>query len=196
MIALTQFSFSLSFVSYITASAKSILGGEIWIWYICFCLWLILIPIAWVRNISKFSFTFLIGNLCIITTVIVVSAYLYVDFRRDGFGPGIEPMNYKSYWSMVGFSVYTYEGIGVVMPIMSNCACPEKFDKILFYALMTLTLIYCFFANFCYLVLGSNIDRSFITQELDQSLIVVKVLMVIYSLNLICSYAIFIYPCN
>ena len=126
-------------------------------------LWFILVPIAWVRNISSFSFSFLVGNLCIITTVIVVIFYLSYDFNRDGFGPGIIPWNHDKYWSMVGFSCYTYEGIGVVMPIMSNCACPEKFDKILFYALMTLTFIYIVFADFCYLVLGTNIDRTFIT---------------------------------
>ena len=72
-------------------------------------------------------------------------------------------MNHDGYWSMVGFSCYAYEGIGVVMPIMNNCACPEQFDKILLYAILTLTAVYCFFGEFCYLVLGSHIDKTFIT---------------------------------
>ena len=36
---------------------------------------LILTPMAWVRNIAMFSFTFLIGNLLILITVIVTSVY-------------------------------------------------------------------------------------------------------------------------
>ena len=89
----------------------------------------ILIPIAWVRNISKFSFTFLLGNTLILTTVIIVSVVLIHTFinREPGekFGPDIVPLNGDHYWSMVGFSCYAYEGIGVVMPVMSACECPE-----------------------------------------------------------------------
>ena len=140
----------------------------------------ILIPIAWVRNISKFSFTFLLGNTLILTTVIIVSVVLVQTFinREPGekFGPDIVPLNYQSYWSMVGFSCYCYEGIGVVMPVMSACDCPEKFDKIMFYALLTLTVIYCIFSNLCYMILGSELDTPFITQELDQSSSIVIVI--------------------
>ena len=125
----------------------------------------ILIPIAWVRNISKFSFTFLIGNLMMISTVLIVSMTLAQKFIDRGytFGRNIVPMNYDSYWSMVGFSCYAYEGIGVVMPIMSACDCPEIFDKIFLYALLSLTIIYVTFANLCYLVLGEDLDATFIT---------------------------------
>ena len=80
----------------------------------------ILIPIACVRNISKFSFTFLIGNTLILTTVIIVSTVLTMKFAESGYklGPNVEAINYDSYMIMVGFSVYAFEGIGVVMPIM------------------------------------------------------------------------------
>ena len=152
----------MSLVSYITASVQSIIftftGVEVWIWHVAFGMWCILIPIAWVRNISRFSFTFLLGNLCIFSTVVIVSLYISKDFYKNGFGPNLKTINYDGYWSMVGFSCYAYEGIGVVMPIMNNCACPEKFDVILKYAIITLTVIYCFFGDFCYLVLGSEID--------------------------------------
>jgi len=160
----------------------------------------ILIPIAWVRNISKFSFTFLIGNTLILTTCIIVSVVLVGKFinREAGerFGPEIVAINYDSYWSMIGFSCYAYEGIGVVMPIMSACECPEKFDKILFYALLTLTVLYICFADLCYLILGKELDTTFITQELNQGSSVVILLQIIYSINLVCSYPIMIFPAN
>lgn len=69
--------------------------------------------------------------------------------------------------SAVGFSCYAFEGIGVVMPIMQNCECPEKFDKILIAAILTLTLIYTSFGEFCYLALGDGMKKTFITEELD-----------------------------
>ena len=162
MIALTQLSFTFGILSYITVSFQSIIftftGVKAWIWSIVLIMWSILIPIAWVRNISKFSFTFLIGNLCIISTVIIVSLYLSQDLYHNGLGPNLQPINHDGYWSMVGFSCFVYEGIGIVMPIMNNCECPEKFDKILLYAILTLTVVYCFFGELCCLVLGSNLD--------------------------------------
>ena len=125
---------------------------------------MVLIPISWVRNISKFSFTFFIGNALIFGTLIIVTIVLSGRLYNNGeLGPGIKPFNLNEYWGMVGFSCYAFEGIGVVMPIMSACECPEKFDKILFSALLTLTIIYCFFGNFCYLVVGTDLDTTFIT---------------------------------
>lgn len=201
MIALTQFSFSLSLCSFITQSFQSIIksqfGIDMEIWTIDFVMLAILIPISWVRNISKFSFTFLIGNSLILSTIIIVTVVLSFRLYDQGeLGPGILPINHSELWSMVGFSCYAYEGIGVVMPIMSACDCPEKFDKILFYALLTLTLVYCLFGNFCYLVIGTKMDTTFITQELDPTSKVVSILQIMMSLNLICSYAIMIYPTN
>jgi proton-coupled amino acid transporter len=63
---------------------------------------------------------------------------------------------------VVGFSVYTYEGIGVVMPIMQACDCPEKFNKILLVALFLLTTVYIFFAEVCYYTFGENLTEPII----------------------------------
>jgi solute carrier family 36 (proton-coupled amino acid transporter) len=168
MIAMTQFSFSLSLCSFITSSIHSILrsklGLDVDIWTVAFGMLAILIPISWVRNISKFSFTFLIGNVLILATIISVTVVMSVRvYDRGGLGPGIQAVNGHEYWGMIGFSCYAFEGIGVVMPIMSACECPEKFDKILFAALLTLTVVYCLFGNFCYMVLGTDLDTTFIT---------------------------------
>jgi len=202
MIATTQFSFSLSLVTYITQSWKiialSVFGLDVHIWSIAYLLMMILVPIAWVRNISKFSFTFLMGNLLILATLVTVVIVLSVKLydRGGSLGNNLLALNSSQCMSMVGFSCYTFEGIGVVMPIMSACECPEKFERILFYAFATLTLIYILFSDFCYLVLGDELKKTFITQELDQKSKIVVVLQLFMSLNLICSYAIMIYPTN
>jgi proton-coupled amino acid transporter len=97
---------------------------------------------------------------------------------------------------MVGFACYTFEGIGVVMPIMHACECPDKFPKILLYAFITLTALYCIFGNLCYLVMGPKMANTFIIEELDQKSLIIILLNLIYSVNLVCSYAIVIYPTN
>ena len=95
MIAATQLSFSLSLGSYITTTLqiviKNLFSYDINIWYIALVMMLILIPVACVRNISVFSFTFLVGNSLILTTVIIVSIVLTVKFvdRGNEFGENL-----------------------------------------------------------------------------------------------------------
>jgi solute carrier family 36 (proton-coupled amino acid transporter) len=91
---------------------------------------------------------------------------------------------------MVGFSCYAYEGIGVVLPIMQVCDCPEKFDKLLMYAFITLIIVYIGFGELCYITLGNTLNEQFITKELDQGSSLVIILQMIYSLNLLFSYSI------
>ena len=74
--------------------------------------------LAWVRNISKFKYTFLFANIVIIFTVCVTCYYSSMKLKTDGLGPDVEAINYNGMLSMLGFSIYTYEGIGIIMPCM------------------------------------------------------------------------------
>ena len=56
---------------------------------------------------------------------------------------------------MVGFSIYIYEGIGILMPVMQASECPEIYDKILIAAMVTLTAIYVVFGSMTYLAYGN-----------------------------------------
>lgn len=202
MIAATQFSFTIALVSFVTASwqslAREVLGLDLGIWTVAVFAMVILTLLAWIRDISAFSFTLLIGNICILTTVVVATTVVTRQyFARGGeFGPGLQAWNQSEYWAMVGFSCYSFEGIGVVMPILSACECPEKFDKLYFAAICTLAVIYILFADWAYLVLGTGLKRTFITEELDQGSAVVMALQAVYSLSVVCSYALFIFPAN
>lgn len=180
MIAWTQFSFTLSFMSYITTAWKniifSIFGLDINIWIVAWLVIFILTMLSWVRDISKFSFTMMIGNMCILSTIITVMVVSTGKIMNTGeLGPGLGAWN-KQFWAMVGFSCYAFEGIGVVMPIMNACECPEKFDRIYFYAMLTLTIAYIVFSDYTYLTFGTNIKHTFITEELDQKSTVVIIL--------------------
>lgn len=170
---------------------------DVHIWSVGFVVIAILAPTVFVRNISIFSFTYLLGNICILTTLVAVS-YVFTGtlIERDGeLGPGIKWID-NDYAMMVGFACYAYEGIGVVLPIMQVCECPEKFDKILTAAFITLILIYIAFAELCYMTLGTDLVHNFITQELDQGSSLIIILQMIYSMNLLFSYSIQISPAN
>jgi hypothetical protein len=38
--------------------------------------------------------------------------------KSNGYGPGIQIFDFNGFWTTLGFSVYAFEGIGVIMPVM------------------------------------------------------------------------------
>lgn len=96
----------------------------------------------------------------------------------------------------LGFTIYCYEGIGIVMPVMATCESPETFKKVLIYAVVTLIILYVAFAELCYFSWGTNMTQPIITQMLPSENVGVILIKFLFSLNLICSYPIMIYPAN
>ena len=110
--------------------------------------------LAWVRNISTFRFTFIFANALLLLSVIMVIVFSLIKISEEGFGPNIKPINFNGMWTMVGFSIYTYEGIGVLMPCMQACESPEKFEKILTAAVATVTVALSIYGTIAYLAYG------------------------------------------
>jgi len=74
-------------------------------------------------------------------------------------GPGLVPVNDQRYQLFIGFAIYSFEGIGVVMPIMHSCSEPKKFNQILILAICTLLAAFLFFGTFGYITYGSNMNE-------------------------------------
>lgn len=197
MICLSQFSFSLGQMVFVLKSMQTSVNQlfEVSTTQYLYCGILIccLTPIAWVRDIARFSFSFMIGNCLILLTLVVVTIYCAKLIAEEGLSENIIGFNSTGYLSTVGFAIYSYEGIGVVMPIMQSCACPEKFNEIVVRAVMTLAFVYCFFGTFCYLALGSTMP-AYVTEVLPPTNIGTIMIKFLFSLNLIFGFAITINP--
>ena len=81
MVALTQFTFAISFMSFICQawkeSALGLWGGDYSAFNVSLVMICICVPISWVRDITKFSFTFLFGNMMILSNIIVITIYMW-----------------------------------------------------------------------------------------------------------------------
>ena len=63
----------------------------------------------------------------------------------------------------LGFSIYCYEGIGIVMPVLASSEKPERFKEMLTYAILTLIVIFTCFSELCYMTWGSNLTEPYVT---------------------------------
>jgi len=214
MIAITQYTFTITSIAFLTTSlrdvcSKASYGSDVviesksayevgdlrYIWTYGVVLVCLLSMLAWVRNIAVFSFTFLIANILLLSTVVIVCAYSTSKLITDGINESVEAINLKGVWTMLGFAVYVFEGIGILMPVMQACDCPEKFSDILNAALMTLCSAFAIFGTLSYLAFG-NMKAQMATQMLPQGDLIVKMMIVGYVVLLVFSYPLTINPTN
>jgi solute carrier family 36 (proton-coupled amino acid transporter) len=59
---------------------------------------------------------------------------------------------------VIGFAIYSYEGIGVILPVMEITEKPELYPKILLSVLLTVMIVYVSFGELCYFVYGSTLQ--------------------------------------
>lgn len=165
---------------------------NIWTYGVPICILLSLL--AWVKNLASFTFTFKTAIYLMFSTMFVVWGYSIVKIQKDGISSDILPINYSGMWTTMGFSIYTYEGVGIVMPVMKTCDCPEKFEKLLIAACLTLAVSYCIFGTLTYLAYG-EMKQQLALQWLPQDAIV-KLTTVCFIVNLIFTYPLTINPTN
>lgn len=83
---------------------------------LCF---LVYTPLCWVRKIEKFNATHIFADALIVITAIIVIIYtIKYAVDQHGLGPGLEVLNKSTFLNIIGFSVYAYEGIGIILPCM------------------------------------------------------------------------------
>ena len=114
----------------------------------------------------------------------------------EGTGPDLKFIEPSGALNTLGFTIYCYEGIGIVMPVMATSAEPNQFKSILVYAFVTLMSIYCLFSLTCYFAWGADMDVAIVTQMLPADSVTVIIIKFLFSLNLVCSFPIMIYPAN
>ena len=158
---------------------------------------IVLPPVAWVNNIAQFAFTYMLGNLLILLTMISVSVYcISIMLEKQSFGPNLIAYNPDGFWIMVGFAIYAYEGIGVVMPIMQASAEPDKFIRCLVGAIVTLSFLFLLFGLLTYVTFGSTLDKPFVTEMLPADNVWIRIIKILFCFNLVFSYPITINPTN
>ena len=76
--------------------------------------------LSWVRNLEHFRFVFLFANILLLSTMIMIACYASGHLSANGIADNIVAINTKnnSFLAFIGYSIYTFEGIGILMPCM------------------------------------------------------------------------------
>jgi len=162
----------------------------------------IYVPLCWVRKIEKLAVTHVFADVMIVVTIISVLVYTFQRYDTHGF-QDVPAINGKTYLDVVGSMVYSYEGVGVIIPVFEVAQNPKNVPRILGYVLTTVLVVYLIFGFSTLFVYGKELKvNNIITQTIttledpdhpDYFMIVIKIA---FSFNLIFSYPLVIYPAN
>lgn len=204
----SQVSFVTAYIYFISKNLAEIIhqiqlrsdpdAGYINKWYFGMLCFFIYVPLCLFRNVSKLAVTHLFGDIMIFAALIAIVSYGVVAINdNNGFSTtDLKPINLKLFPDAIGFSVYAYEGIGIILPIQDITANKEQYLSILTYVLCFIFILYIAFSEFCIFSYGEASVSSdpLITASMPQADIIVWIVEILFCFNLVFSYPLMAHP--
>lgn len=110
--------------------------------------------LSWVRRIEKFNVTHIFADFIIFVSVVTIIVFACLYVAKFDWNPKPEFIDSTKFMNIIGFSVFAYEGIGTVIPIMEITENKEAFPKVLILCLSSVFLVYLAFGEICYFSFG------------------------------------------
>ncbi|KAL1881820.1 hypothetical protein Daus18300_000873 [Diaporthe australafricana] len=160
--------------------------------------WLILmqmvifLPFSLFRDINKLSFTALIADVFIILGLGYL--FYYDVLTLDKFGLADITLFNKNDWTLfIGTAIFTFEGIGLIIPIQESMANPKKFPKVLFVVMIIITTLFIVMGAISYAAYGSKTE-TVVLLNLPQDSKLVNSVQFLYSIAIMLSIPLQIFP--
>ncbi|KAK9478340.1 transmembrane amino acid transporter protein-domain-containing protein [Lipomyces japonicus] len=125
--------------------------------YLIFAQMAVFVPLAMVRNISKLSVSALIADFFILLGL----AYVYFWDGKVLIERGISNVtafNSKDWTLFIGTAIFTFEGIGLVIPIHESMTKPKQFYSAIGIVMAIITVVYITMGTMSYAAYGSNVE--------------------------------------
>ncbi|KAH6842222.1 transmembrane amino acid transporter protein-domain-containing protein [Chaetomium sp. MPI-CAGE-AT-0009] len=132
----------------------------------------ILVPLAWIRNISKLGPVALLADACILVGVSYIYWYTSSSLASTGLDPTVVLFNPSHYTLTIGAAIFTFEGIGLILPIQSSMAKPHHFEPLLGLVMLLITVVFTSVGALCYATFGEKTEIEIINNFPQDSALV------------------------
>ncbi|PSR75067.1 transmembrane amino acid transporter [Coniella lustricola] len=115
----------------------------------------LLIPLSFIRDISKLGFAATLADIFILIGLIYIWDYDISALATHGIAPSVRLFNPAAYTLTIGASIFTFEGIGLIIPIHASMRNPHHFEPLLGGVMLLITAIFTSVGALCYATFGS-----------------------------------------
>ncbi|KAJ8658095.1 hypothetical protein O0I10_006102 [Lichtheimia ornata] len=166
-LCLSQMGFVASYLIFISqnialavdhlSNCTSSIDSKYYIWMVL----AIIIPITWVRKIARLSWFAIIADVFILFGLICVLYFSAAQIaQQHGPGPNLQMINGQDFALMIGTAVFSFEGIGMVIPIVEGMKDPDKFPMVMNLGLPIVGCIFVLIGAIGYSAFGDNTYAS------------------------------------
>ncbi|KAI9892888.1 MAG: neutral amino acid transporter [Vezdaea aestivalis] len=153
----------------------------------------IFIPLSWIRAIEKLSLAAMIADALIILGLIYL---YYYNIYTIGYNRGmndIKAFNPNGWTVFIGTAVFTFEGVGLIIPIQEGMKRPQSFTPLLAITMVLVTVIYLTMGTLAYGAFGSKTE-TVILLNLPGDSKAVQGVQFVYSLAILLSTPLQLFP--
>ncbi|KAF9111547.1 neutral amino acid transporter [Mortierella sp. AM989] len=197
-IAISQIGFVCAYMSFVAtnleALAKNVLDiSEMYPSYVFVLIQLIVfIPLSLIRNIARLSFTAVIADAFICFGLIYMYYFDIFTLSTHGLSD-VVLFNPKDFALFIGTAVFTFEGIGLIIPITESMKEPEKFPKVLTGVMIGITVLFTSLGALSYAAFGSKTE-TVVLLNLPQKSHMVQTVQALYSIAIMLSIPLQLFP--
>lgn len=152
-----------------------------------------LVPLAFIRNISKLGPAALLADVFIMAGLVYIWQYDIASLSSRGMDPTVALFNPSSFPLTIGNCIFTFEGIGLILPIQSSMKHPEKFHLLLYLVMIIITVIFTSVGILCYATFGEETKVEIIS-NFPQSSKLVNVVQFLYALAVMVGEPVQLFP--
>ncbi|ETN38411.1 uncharacterized protein HMPREF1541_06446 [Cyphellophora europaea CBS 101466] len=153
----------------------------------------IFLPLSLIRDISKLGFTALIADAFILLGLIYLYYYDIYTIASPGYKLDIQLFNPSSWTLLIGTAIFTFEGVGLIIPIQESMRHPQKFPFVLFVVMIIITVLFTSAGAISYAAYGSK-TRTVVLLNLPQDDKMVNGVQFLYSLAILLSTPLQLFP--
>ncbi|EGP88774.1 unnamed protein product [Zymoseptoria tritici ST99CH_1A5] len=153
----------------------------------------LLIPLALIRNIGKLGPAALLADVFILIGLIYIWYYDISSLASYGKAPSVVLFNPDAFTLTIGSAIFTFEGIGLILPIQSSMKQPEKFSYLLYLVMFIITIIFTSVGALCYATFGDETKIQVIS-NFPQDSKLVNAVQFLYSMAVLVGEPVQLFP--
>ncbi|KAI8986434.1 transmembrane amino acid transporter protein-domain-containing protein [Pilobolus umbonatus] len=166
LIAITtsQIGFVCAYMVFVAQSLQSLVLSvtncekNISLYYLIFVQIGLFVPLAMIRKIQKLSVFALIADAFILLGLSYLYYYDIWTLTVKGVGQIEWFINPSSFPMFIGTAVFTFEGVGLIIPITESMKEPKKFPKVLSWTMLFITLLFVSIGFLSYMAFGNEVQ--------------------------------------
>ena len=153
----------------------------------------IFLPLSLFRDINKLGATALVADLMILLGLIYLYYYDILTLVRNHGVADIAPFNRQDWTLFIGTAIFTFEGIGLIIPIQESMKRPQKFPPVLAGVMILITVVFLSMGALSYAAYGSS-TQTVVILNLPQDDKFVNAVQFLYSLAILLSTPLQLFP--